>query len=91
MTTDIDSLPVRGSHSDLVDRDRVYRTSLTSSDYLRLETEALERGMKAYGLTKSIVTLYLNKKLVLISELPEPLRQQVLDFVSGKAGSVGGV
>ena len=41
------------------DTERLYRTALNSRDYLRLEIESMERGLKPFGLTKMIMTLYI--------------------------------
>lgn len=70
-------LPSRGNASAQVE-DRVYRTALPTKLFLALETEAMERGLKAFSLTKTIMTMYLYKKLVVVSELPEPIQQQIL-------------
>lgn len=70
------TLPSRGKTEKI--EDRTYRTALPTNLFLALETEAMERGLKAYSLTKKIMTMYLHKRLVVVSELPEPLQQQIL-------------
>lgn len=57
--------------------ERLYRTALSSRDYLRLEVESMERGIKPFGLTKTIMTMYVNKKLIYVADLPESLQQQI--------------
>lgn len=57
--------------------ERLYRTALSSRDYLRLEVESMERGLKPFGLTKAIMTMYINKKLIYVADLPETLQQQI--------------
>ncbi|MEF3074890.1 hypothetical protein V2P20_07620 [Methylobacter sp. Wu1] len=68
-------LPKRGSSGD--NSERIYRTALGPKDYLRLEIEAMDRGLKPYGLTKSVMTLYLHKQLIYIRDLPEELQKQI--------------
>lgn len=70
------TLPSRGKTEK--SEDRIYRTALPTKLFLALETEAMERGLKAFSLTKTIMTMYLYKKLVVVSELPEPIQQQIL-------------
>lgn len=74
-----DTLPPRAQSASQVGQDRVFRTALSSADYLKLETEAIERGMKAYTLAKSVLSLYVNKKLLLVRELPEHIQDQIAD------------
>ena len=64
--------------------ERIYRTGLSSKNYLRLETESIERGIKPFKLTQSIMTLYLNKQLVYVNELPEPIKNAIEKFYSVK-------
>jgi len=52
-------------------KERGYRTSLPPLDYLKLEKEALERGLTPYKLTAIIMTMYVNNKLV-----PEPEQKE---------------
>ncbi|NOR71638.1 MAG: hypothetical protein GQ532_18450 [Methylomarinum sp.] len=62
--------------------ERIYRTGLSSKNYLRLETESIERGIKPFKLTQSIMTLYLNKQLVYVNELPEPIKNAIEKYYS---------
>lgn len=57
--------------------ERLYRTALSSRDYLRLEVESMERGLKPFGLTKAVMTLYISKKLIYVADLPAELQQQI--------------
>lgn len=57
--------------------DRLYRTALASRDYLKLEVESMERGLKPFGLTKAVMTLYINKKLIYVADLPAALQTQI--------------
>lgn len=70
------TLPGRGNSID-EKQERIYRTALASKDYLRLEIEAMDRGLKPFGLTKSVMTLYLHKQLLYIRDLPEELQEQI--------------
>jgi hypothetical protein len=67
------------------DSERLYRTALSSRDYLRLEVEAMERGLKPFGLTKSIMTLYLNRQLVYVRDLPADLQVLISEHVKRTA------
>jgi len=44
----------------------------------------MERGMRPYGMTKAVMTLYLRKQLVPMKELSEELRTQVLAYLKQK-------
>lgn len=79
---DQDILPKRGDYEAMSKQDRVYRTSLAASDYLKLEMEGLERGLKPYGFTRQIVTMYLNKKLLVITDLKPEYQQQLNQFLT---------
>ena len=59
------------------DTERLYRTALPSKDYLRLEIESMERGLKPFGLTKSIMTLYVNKQLIYLPDLPQEIQELI--------------
>lgn len=77
-------LPDRGS-SDAKDApERIYRTALAQKDYIDLELEAMDRGLKPFGLTKSIMTLYLRKHLVYVKELPTDLQAQIIAHFKAK-------
>jgi hypothetical protein len=78
--SDINLPPRQPATVETRDAERLYRTALASRDYVRLEIESMERGLKPFGLTKSIMTLYLHKKLVLVSELPQTIQVQISDF-----------
>jgi hypothetical protein len=54
--------------------ERIFRTALDSSYYLRLDSEALSRGLRPYGLVKILLTAYLDGRLVYLKELPEPIQ-----------------
>ena len=75
--SDNDLLPPRATRSEVKDAERLYRTALSSRDYVRLEIESMERGLKPFGLTKSIMTLYLNKQLIFAKDLPIELQAQL--------------
>lgn len=74
-TNSQDILPKRGTTGD--NSERIYRTALAPKDYLRLEIEAMDRGLKPFGLTKSVMTLYLHKQLIYARELPKELQDQL--------------
>jgi hypothetical protein len=71
------TLPARGNSEKTGDQERLYRTALNSKDYLRLEIESMDRGLKPFGLTKSVMTLYLHKQLVYLKELPIEIQEQI--------------
>lgn len=75
-------LPDRGSSE--LNGERIYRTALIPRDYINLELEAMDRGLKPFGLTKAIMTLYLHKQLVPMKELTEELQAQVLKQLKEK-------
>ncbi len=77
-------LPDRGSSESKDGPERLYRTALAQRDYINLELEAMDRGMRPYGLTKSIMTLYLRKQLIPMKELSEELRGQVIAYLKDK-------
>ncbi|MEI6709233.1 MAG: hypothetical protein WCK96_19085 [Methylococcales bacterium] len=72
--TDLTLPPRQPVTADTKDIERIYRTGLNTRDYLRLEVESMERGLKPFGLTKSVMTLYLQKKLVYVFDLPKELQ-----------------
>jgi hypothetical protein len=85
------SLPSVGSNSldnDNKNNERIFRTALAPRDYLRLEIESMDRGLKPYGMTKIIMTLYLHKQLVNVRELPSELQQQIVSFFKNKKSAV---
>ena len=77
--------PRQAITSETQDSERLYRTALATRDYLRLEIESMERSLKPFGLTKMIMSLYLNKKLVYISDLPQELQAQIFDHFKKSA------
>ncbi len=74
-------LPPIQAMDTLEDKGRQFRTALPSSAYLELEKESLQRGLKPYTLSSRIITLYLQKKLILISDLPTPLQDQIYQYI----------
>lgn len=60
--------------------ERLYRTGLSAKNYLLLETESIQRGIKPFKLTQSVMTLYLNKQLIYINELPEQIQAAINQF-----------
>lgn len=85
MTNTNDALPAVGSADNSgASAERIYRTALAPRDYINLELEAMSRGLKPFGLTKTVMTLYLNKKLVLVSELPKELQALIVDHFKAK-------
>ena len=56
---------------------RQYKTELSSDDYLELEKQAVCRGLKPYGFTRIIMSMYLNDKLLDVSQLPENFVDQI--------------
>ncbi len=84
MTDQNPVLPPRGSSEAKDQPERIYRTALAQKDYISLELEAMDRGQKPFGLTKSVMTLYLRKQLVLVSELPNDLQAQVIQHYRDK-------
>lgn len=86
--TNQDVLPPRNaSPEDSMKAERIYRTALSAKNYLRLETEAIERGIKPFKLTQSIMTLYVNRQLVYIKELPMELQNAIREFYAQKQTS----
>lgn len=84
--TDQFELPPRTSQAlESKDGERLYRTALNSRDYLRLEIEAMERGLKPFGLTKAVMTLYLNKQLVNVRELPIEIQSLIAEHFKKNA------
>ena len=77
-------LPDRGSSESNGVTERIYRTALSQKDYINLELEAMDRGLKPFGLTKAIMTLYLHKQLIPMKELSEELRAEVLAYLKAK-------
>lgn len=80
-------LPDRGNSDAKDTQERLYRTALAQRDYIDLELEAMDRGLKPFGLTKSIMTLYLRKQLVLVKELPQDLQVQIIAYFKARQAS----
>ncbi|MDI1278632.1 hypothetical protein [Methylobacter sp.] len=80
-------LPDRGSLDVKDAPERIYRTALAQKDYIDLELEAMDRGLRPFGLTKSVMTLYLRKQLVLVKELPQDLQAQIITHFRAKQTS----
>lgn len=59
---------------------RRFTTEMGTRDYLRLEVEAMERGLKPFSLTKLIMTAYVNRKLIVLSDLPIDIQKQVTAY-----------
>lgn len=70
-------LPPIGDMNELLRKDRAFQTALSARNYLLLEKEATQRGIKPYKLTQSVMTLYLHKQLVYIQELPAGIQEQI--------------
>jgi hypothetical protein len=75
-------------HNDDKSNERQYRTALAQRDYLRLEIESMDRGLKPYGLTKIVMTLYLHKQLVHVRELPQEIQIQIVEHYRNKKSAV---
>ena len=56
----MDGLPERSNQPK---KERAYRTSLPALEFLKLEKEALERGITPYKLTALIMAKYVNGQL----------------------------
>lgn len=79
------TLPILPPRSALADAEteKGYRTGISLWRYQLLTTEAFERGgMTIYQLTRSVMTLYADKKLVAFDDLPADIQQQIRDFYS---------
>ncbi|WP_374089755.1 hypothetical protein [Methylomicrobium lacus] len=90
-TQRLPSIPPAGSNPiDNSDpsNDRLFRTALAPRDYLRLEIEAMDRGLKPFGLTKIVMTLYLHKQLVNVKDLPSELQYQIVEFFRTKKSAI---
>lgn len=83
-SNDVYELPPRTSQQTSSvgrDNERIFRTALPSREYLRLEIESMERGLKPFGLTKAVMTLYLNKHLINVRELPGDLQAAIKEHL----------
>ncbi|MFZ2404294.1 MAG: hypothetical protein WAW41_04095 [Methylobacter sp.] len=84
MSVNDETLPALGSSSEVDKQERIYRTALAPKDYINLELEAMNRGLKPFGLTKIIMTMYLRKQLVPLKELTPELQNQVVQQLKEK-------
>lgn len=84
MSEQEETLPALGSSGATDKQERIYRTALAPRDYINLEIEAMNRGLKPFGLTKSVMTLYIRKQLVLVKELPVELQAQIVAYYQAK-------
>ncbi|AEG02561.1 hypothetical protein [Methylomonas methanica] len=72
--------PAKLDSREALKKERNYRTAISSSNYLKLERESTQRGVKPFTLTKSVMTLYVNRQLIYIRDLPESLQEQIREF-----------
>lgn len=72
-----DLMPAKTPIKDQLDKERVFRTGLSVRLYLLLEKESIQRSTKPYNLARSVLTLYLMRKLVLVHELPQSIQDQI--------------
>jgi hypothetical protein len=80
------TLPPRQPAAESKDTgERLYRAGLSSRDYLRLEVESMERGLRPFGLTKAVMTLYINKQLIYVNDLPSELQEQIKQHFKANA------
>ena len=63
--------------TETLETERLYRTGLNNREYLALEKESMERGLKPFGLTKSVMTLFLRKQLIYLQDLPQDLQDRI--------------
>ncbi len=75
-------LPPRMVDFETLKAERTYRTGLSAKYYLDLEKECAQRTtmeikMTPYKLTQMIMTLYLQRRLILIKDLPPELQQAI--------------
>lgn len=76
------TLPPRVQGDEQLKAERLYRTALSSKAYLDLELECaqrttVDRKMTPFKLTQTVMTLYVQRKLVYLKDLPEPLQQAI--------------
>lgn len=76
------TLPPRLDNKEALSKERTYRTALSASNFMKLEKEATARGVKPFGLVKSIVTLYLHRQLISVRELPEEIQLSINQHLS---------
>lgn len=73
-------LPSKLDSQEALKKERNYRTAISSSNYLKLEKESTQRGIKPFNLTRSVMTLYINRQLIYTKELPDSLQEQIRDY-----------
>ncbi|WAR44575.1 hypothetical protein [Methylomonas rapida] len=71
------SLPPRMENKAALSKERNFRTALSAANYMLLEKEATQRGIKPFTLTKSVMTLYIHRQLIYIKELPKELQDAI--------------
>lgn len=83
-TTDTNEIimPPRIHTDGQLNVERVYRTALSSKSYLDAELECAQRTtiefkMTPFKLTQRVMTLYLNRKLIHVKDLPQELQQAI--------------
>lgn len=81
-------LPPRNSENANKETMRIYRTELSNKDYLKLELESMQRGLKPYGLTKAVMTLYLRKQLIYLNELPADIQRLIKEHFKNFNGNL---
>jgi hypothetical protein len=86
MTTHTDLPPV--SPDNVPQGERVYRTALDAPYYLKLEMEAMSRGIRPYGLVKILVTAYLDGRLIYLKELPPQLQEAIQKYQERKNAAI---
>ncbi|ANE57480.1 hypothetical protein [Methylomonas sp. DH-1] len=72
-----DYMPERADMAEAKAKERTFRTGVTNDIYFRLEKESVERGIKPYGLTQRVMTLYAMRKLVYVRDLPAELQTAI--------------
>jgi hypothetical protein len=76
------------SRSAVVDdtEEKQFRTALSLPRYMKLTNEAVQRGgMTIYQLTRVVMSLYVDKKLVPFDELPPDIQQSIKNFYASAA------
>ncbi len=77
-------MPPRVQTDEQLKAERVYRTALSSKAYLDAELECaqrttVDRKMTPFKLTQMVMTLYLQRKLIFIKDLPLELQQAIAE------------
>jgi len=77
-------MPPRVQTDEQLKAERVYRTALSSKAYLDAELECaqrttVDRKMTPFKLTQMVMTLYLQRKLIFIKDLPPELQQAIAE------------